>query len=173
MWVLPLIPIFGQLERIDFAAAAAIAWAPFVRLTTSLRPHRVAVDEIAPHDQMRHALESGGVGLRGSGAPEGSRAMSALTLSGALSAAVEAEIAALAVHDDHARATFPPAHRRPPASPRHWSPSRDALLRELIERRDRELLAFERLALAADLVARPDAEQLPRFFLERKSGPLL
>jgi hypothetical protein len=50
------------------------------------------VAKIAPHDEMRHVFELADIDLRGSGAPEGSTATSALILSGAVSAALNPKL---------------------------------------------------------------------------------
>src|SRR4029077_15145949 len=79
---------------------------------------------------------------------------------------VEPETAALAVHHDDAGTH--PFHQRVVGLLRCrvvGDPARDPLHGKLVERLDRKLLAFERDALAADFIARPDAEQLPSFLL--------
>ena len=57
------------------------------RFRTTLNGYRVRIltGRDAPDDQVRHALHLRGLDLGGSGAPEGSIATSAFTLSGALS----------------------------------------------------------------------------------------
>src|SRR5438105_1894345 len=115
---------------------------------------------------MRHTLELCGIGL---GRVRRARRLDRDQrphLIGRIQRRGEAEIAALAVNQDDAGANL--LHQRVIGFLRGGvvgGPARDALLGELVERLDRELLALERLALAADLVARPDPEQLPSFLL--------
>ena len=155
-----------QVERVGLAAGGRDRLRPLDRVGGDARPHRVLVDVVAPHDQMRHALELRGIGLRRVGRAGRLDRDQRLHLVGRVERGGEAEVAALAVHHDDARAHL--LHQRVIGLLRRGvvgRPARNALLAELVERLDRELLALERLALAADFVRRPDAEQLPRFLL--------
>ena len=165
MWVLPLIPIVGEIEHVGFAAGCKQRLAIAGDDRDKARPECALVEEVAHTTRCGTFFTRATSTLARSGAPDGSTAISALILSGASSAAVKPEFG-LAVHDHDARTDL--LHQRIVGAEGRGivgDPARHALLHELIEGIDGKLHAVVGRATAADFVARPEAEQLPRLLL--------
>ena len=155
MWPLPVTPSSGSSHQSATPPAARSASRIALRRRDEARPERALRDVVAPDDEVRHALEHAAGGRLGLGRARRLDRDQRLHLVGRGERRVEAEVAALAVHDDHAGADL--LHelvvggldlrvgRRP---------ARHALLDELIERVGREELArqgdpFRRVELVA------------------------
>ena len=136
-------------------------------------PEIALVDEIAPDDQVRHALELAPGRFR-LGRARGLDRDQRLHLVGRGEGGVEAEVTALAVHNDHTRADF--LDELVVGSLGlgvRGRPTGHALLEELVEGLDREELAGQGDPLGGvELVAadRADAEILPGLLLGAEEG---